>query len=203
MMMKKSIFAPVLLAILIVLAGCQIDTPTPPPPTPTTQPDPTDTPEAVPTTPVPEPEITPPPPEEELPAEAIMILEPAPGSRVTNPVRLRGEADPTFEQNLVIRVLLADGTELLETFTTIQAELGERGPFETELEIPLEAEDNIFILVFDVSARDGGIVHLSSTSSIFSPTGPEDIIVRTPQPEQIAIFSPEDGRYHLRRCGSC
>jgi hypothetical protein len=44
-----------------------------------------------------------------------------------------------------------------------------------------------------VSARDGGIVHLSSTSSIFSPTGPEDIIVRTPQPEQIAIFSPRMG----------
>jgi hypothetical protein len=192
MMMKKTLFAPVLLAILIMLAGCQIETPTPPPATPTPQPEASPTP-TVPPTPVPEPEITPPPPEQELPAEAIMILEPAPGSRVTNPVRLRGEADPTFEQNLVIRVLLADGTELLETFTTIQAELGERGPFETELEIPLEAEENIFILVFDISARDGGIVHLSSTASMFSPTGPADIIVRTPHPEQIAIFSPEMG----------
>jgi hypothetical protein len=50
MMMKKILFAPVLLAILIVLAGCQINMPAPPPPTPTLPA--TDTPTAVPTEPV-------------------------------------------------------------------------------------------------------------------------------------------------------
>jgi len=112
---------------------------------------------------------------------------------VTNPIRLRGEADSTFEQNLVIRALLADGTVLLETFTTIQAELGQRGPFEAEINLTLEEETNVFLQVFDVSARDGGIIHLSSVGVMFSPTGPEEIVTRTPAPEQIAIFSPRTG----------
>jgi hypothetical protein len=200
MMMNKKLFAPVLLAILILLAGCQIETPTPSPtpqpvPTDTPQaqtPDPTDTPPALTPTPTASPDETP-PPADELPPEAIMILSPGPGSRVTNPIRLAGEADSTFEQNLVIRVLLDDGTELLETYTTIQGEWGERGVFETEFEVALEEERNIFIQVFDVSARDGGVIHLSSTIAMFSPTGPEDIVVRTPEPERIALFAPQIG----------
>jgi hypothetical protein len=127
------------------------------------------------------------------PHESIMILTPGSGSRVTSPVHISGVSDPTFEQNLVIRVLLADGTEVVESFTTIQAELGERGPFELDLEINLGSEENIFIQVFDTSARDGGIVHLSSVGVLFTPTGPEDIVVNDPYPEQIAIFQPGMG----------
>jgi hypothetical protein len=190
MTMKKYLFAPLLLAILIALSGCQIETPAPPPiPTSTpTAPTPPPAPTLVDPSPVPDASPTP-----DLPDEAIFIQSPGPGSRVTNPVRLSGAADSTFEQNLVIRVLLADGTVLLETFTTIQAELGERGPFDAELTIPLAVEENIFIQVFDVSARDGGIIHLSSVVAMFSPSGPEDIVLRTPEPERIVIFTPQIG----------
>jgi hypothetical protein len=125
------------------------------------------------------------------PQESIMILTPGPGSRVTNPVRISGISDPTFEQHLGIRVLREDGTEVAESFTTIQAEIGERGPFELDLDLELDSEVNIFILVFDTSARDGGIVHLSSVGVTFTPTGPEDINVRDPYPEQIVIFQPQ------------
>lgn len=125
------------------------------------------------------------------PHESIMILSPGPGSRVTSPVHISGVSDPTFEQHLGVRVLLADGTEIAESFTTIQADLGERGPFELDLDLDLDSEENIFILVFDTSARDGGIVHLSSVGVIFTPTGPEDINVRDPYPEQIVIFQPQ------------
>jgi hypothetical protein len=125
------------------------------------------------------------------PPESIMILSPASGSTVTSPVRISGIAGPTFEQNLVLRVLLADGTELVESFTTIQAELGERGPYETELDIDLDSRENIFIQIYDTSARDGGIIHLSSIGVMFDPDGPEDIITRDPYPEQIVIFEPQ------------
>ncbi|NLG71796.1 MAG: hypothetical protein GX495_07130 [Chloroflexi bacterium] len=126
----------------------------------------------------------------ELPEEAILILEPGPGSRVTSPIRVAGEADPTFEQNLVVRVLTADGVEVLQTPTNIQAEAGQRGSFEVELPVELNQEENIFIQVFASSARDGGITHLASTGVIFTPSGPADIRPRDPQPEQIVIFQP-------------
>jgi hypothetical protein len=127
------------------------------------------------------------------PQEAIMILSPAAGSRVTSPLQISGVADPTFEQNLVVRVLQADGTQVAQAPTTIQAEIGQRGPFELELPINLTSEQNIFIQVFSDSARDGGITHLSSVGVTFTPTGPEDIITRDPYPEQISIFQPQTG----------
>jgi hypothetical protein len=128
-----------------------------------------------------------------LPEETIMLLTPGSGSRVTSPIPISGVSDPTFEQNLEILVLDAAGNEITEGFATIEAELGERGPFEAELEIDLDDERNIFILVFDRDARDGVIVHLSSVGVTFTPTGPEDIITRDPYPEQIYITDPQMG----------
>lgn len=127
------------------------------------------------------------------PEEAIFIQEPGPGSQVTSPIRVAGIADPTFEQNLVVRIVLDDGTELTEVPTTIQAEAGQRGPFEAEVPVNLDMQRNIFIQVYAASARDGGVTHLSSTGVIFSPGGPEDIRIQEPQPEQIVIFQPQNG----------
>lgn len=127
------------------------------------------------------------------PEESIMILTPASGSRVTSPIQISGVSDPTFEQNLVVRVLLADGTVVAEEPTTIQADAGQRGPFELDLPVDLTSEQNIFIQVFASSPRDGGITHLSSVGVAFTPSGPEDIITRLPFPEQIAIFTPVTG----------
>ncbi len=125
------------------------------------------------------------------PPEAIMILSPASGSRVTSPLQVSGVADPTFEQNLVVRVLQADGTQVTQAPTTIQTDIGQRGPFELELPVSLPSEQNIFIQVFSDSPRDGNITHLSSVGVIFTPTGPADIITRDPYPEQISIFQPQ------------
>lgn len=127
------------------------------------------------------------------PPEEIMILSPASGSRVTSPVTVSGVASPTFEQNLVVRVLTADGNLVTLAPTTIQADIGQRGPFELELPLNLASEQNIFIQVFSDSPRDGGITHLSSAGVIFTSTGPEDIRTREPYPEQISIFEPQPG----------
>lgn len=96
------------------------------------------------------------------PAEAILIQEPGPGSRLTSPLLVRGEADSTFEQNLVVRLVDADGTELGLTAVTIAAEMGQRGPFEATLPFTVSGEQQAVIQVFATSPRDGGVTHLNA-----------------------------------------
>jgi hypothetical protein len=151
--------------------------------------------EVSPTPPAVEPSPTPLPTDPAPPAgqrgeEAIMILEPASGSRVASPVRVRGIADSTFEQNLVVRVVTAEGEQVALAPTTIQSEMGQRGPFELVLPIPAIGEQNLFIQVFATSARDGGVTHLSAVGVMFAPGKETNILTRGPQPEQISIFQP-------------
>jgi hypothetical protein len=124
------------------------------------------------------------------PEEAIMILEPASGSRVTSPLRLSGLADSTFEQTLVVQILWDDGMTVAYEPVMIQSELGQRGPFELELEFDIVGERNAFIQVFEESARDGEITHLSSVGVLLSGSGPAEIRRAEPRPEQITIFEP-------------
>ncbi len=131
------------------------------------------------------------------PEEAILILEPGPGSRVTRPIRVAGIADPTFEQTLVIRVVLDDGTALSLGPTTIQADLGQRGPFEQEVSFSLSEERNALIQVYHQSARDGGIVHLASVGVTLVPVGPASIEPGDTHPESIQIQQPTVGELIL------
>jgi hypothetical protein len=96
------------------------------------------------------------------PVEAILIQEPGPGSRLTSPLVVRGEADSTFEQNLLVRLVADDGTELALTPITIAAEMGQRGPFEATLPFLITGEQQAFIQVFATSPRDGGVTHLNA-----------------------------------------
>jgi len=125
-----------------------------------------------------------------LPEEAILILEPGPGSRVTSPIRVGGAADWTFEQNLVVRLLLDDGSQLALAPTTIQSGLGQRGLFELELSFDVEGERQAFIQVYASSPRDGAITHLASVSVTLTLSGPAEIRPVTPHPEQIVIYQP-------------
>jgi hypothetical protein len=137
-----------------------------------------------------EPGPTATPAELSLPEEAIMILEPASGSRVTSPLRLSGIADSTFEQTLVVQILWDDGMTVAYEPVMIQSELGQRGPFELELEFDIVGERNAFIQVFEESARDGEITHLSSVGVLLTDSGPAEIRRAEPRPEQITIFEP-------------
>jgi hypothetical protein len=198
----------ILLLLVFVLASCNLlsttpsitpeqpqpESPTPQPPidTPavdTPAPSPTEPPVELPTD-TPTATETPIDLPGELPLEPIMILEPWNGSRVLSPVRIFGFADSTFEQNLVIRIYLADGTLLTTSFTTIQADLGQRGPFEVEVEFDIEGEENAFIQVFSDSARDGGITHLNSVGVLLADQGEAEIVSVDPYLARIAIFSP-------------
>lgn len=126
--------------------------------------------------------------------ESILISQPGPGSRIVNgPLQVSGTADPTFEQNLVIRLLLADGTELALTPTTIQAELGERGSFAAELPFTVTGEQQAFVQVYATSARDGGVTHLASVGLTLADSGDEQIVPVDPHAERIQISQPAPG----------
>lgn len=125
--------------------------------------------------------------------EAILILAPGVNSRVTSPVRVAGEADPTFEQSLAVRIVTIDGETLVTEPAMIAAELGERGPFETEVAFEVAEDTQAWIQVFATSARDGGVTHLSSVGLVLAADGEADIVEATPQPERIVIDSPEAG----------
>jgi hypothetical protein len=119
-----------------------------------------------------------------------MILEPAAGSRVVSPVLVSGVADSTFEQTLVVRLLLEDGSVLALEPTMIQAELGQRGNFEEEVHFEISGERQAFLQVLEHSARDGEIIHLSAVGITISDTGPQEIRRSDPKPEQIIVFQP-------------
>lgn len=131
----------------------------------------------------------------EQPAEAIQITQPGPGSQIANsPLHVTGVADPTFEQTLVVRLLLDDGTVLAESPTIIQADVGQRGLF--AVDIPFSAADTArqaFVQVYAASARDGGITHLSSVGVTLANGGADQITTLEPHPERIQISQPALG----------
>jgi hypothetical protein len=132
----------------------------------------------------------PPQPGDDRPEEAILILQPGPGSRVTSPVLVAGIANPAFEQTLGVRLVLDDGTELAIGPAMIAADLGERGPFEVLVPFNVSGERQAFIQVFDASARDGGITHLSSVGVTLAESGEVNIVEVEPHRERIAIYRP-------------
>lgn len=127
-------------------------------------------------------------------AEAILILEPGPGSRLQSPIHVAGLADPTFEQNLVARILSEAGTTLAMAATTIQAEAGQRGTFSIDLSLQPNQEGPVFLQVYASSPRDGGITHLASSTILLSPDGPVEIKPVDRRSEQIQILSPAPGQ---------
>jgi hypothetical protein len=99
-------------------------------------------------------------------------------------------ADSTFEQNLVVRLLLADGTELALVPTTIAAELGQRGPFEVDIPFTVSGEQQAFLQVFSTSARDGGVTHLSTVGLTIADSGEENRPPFEQMDERIIITDP-------------
>ncbi len=128
--------------------------------------------------------------------EAVMILEPGPGSRLASPFTVRGDADPTFEQTLVARLVDSSGNVMNEKPLMIQSPLGERGPFEGQMDFTVSEETNVFVQVYATSPRDGGITHLETVGGGITliPGGSQEIVERDPYPERIVIFGPQNGQ---------
>lgn len=146
-------------------------------------------------------------PTPDLPQEAILILEPGPGSRLISPVHIAGMADTTFEQHLGVRMLLDDGTTLAETSTIIASEMGTRGAFALDLPFSIAGDRQGFIQVFSASPRDGGVTHLASVGVTLATAGPVDIRPAEDHPEDIYLQIPtvttrlEGGSVHVEGYG--
>jgi hypothetical protein len=176
-------------ALLMILTGCNFPALGGAPPTPTQLPD-TIVPQASATSPAEAPTPTSGP---MGPEEAILILEPGPGSRLTSPVHVAGIADPTFEQTLIVRIVLDDGAEITIHPLTIAADIGQRGPFEGDIHFMVSGERNALLQVYDQSARDGGIIHLVSVGVTLADTGSDNVLSGASHPETIVIHQPELG----------
>jgi hypothetical protein len=179
------------LILILFLAACRSDVAVVPP---TSTPVPVATATAVlpTTTPTSEP-IDAPADSVSVAEEAILILEPGLGSRVTSPIRVAGTADSTFEQNLVVRLVADDGTELALFATTIDADLGQRGPFAVDLPFTVSGERQAFIQVYASSGRDGGVTHLAAVGVTLADSGPAAIRPVTDSVERITISQPATG----------
>ncbi|MCS6962795.1 Gmad2 immunoglobulin-like domain-containing protein [Thermoflexus sp.] len=125
------------------------------------------------------------------PEEAIWILQPGPGSRVASPLRIAGIADPTFEQHLIVRLVLDDAEEpWIERPVIIASDVGKRGPFEVEIPFAVDRERQAFLQVYATSPRDGGITHLSTAGILLIPGGPSELRPPPPSRERILIQHP-------------
>ena len=101
--------------------------------------------------------------------EAIVILGPGVDSAVTSPVTVEGQSRPTFEQNLVLAVYGEDGGLLAQQPTSLDSPAGEPGNYSTEVPFEVNSEQPGRVSVYETSAMDGGIVHLTSVAVTLRP----------------------------------
>ncbi len=123
-------------------------------------------------------------------SETILILAPGNSSSVSSPVQVAGEADPTFEQNLVIQIADASGAVIATQPTTILGAGGARGPFKVLVPFTVTGSGPGRISVFSTSPRDGGLIHLSSVEVTLLSGGTAAIVPGQPHNETHIILEP-------------
>jgi hypothetical protein len=95
--------------------------------------------------------------------ERIDIDTPASLAVVTSPVMVAGVGEAVQHNMLSVRVRDQSGAEIGNGTVSIMAALGERGPFSGSISYTLNGRPQPGrIEVYDVSPRDGNLVHLSS-----------------------------------------
>lgn len=143
-----------LVPVLTVAAACH-DTPQPtgaisPAPADSTQTD------AAPST-APDAPPDPSPRQKDVTSKDLVISTPARGaSATTNPIRVTGRVR-TFENNVHLRLLDADGKHISTTISTARGDMGTLNPFEAELWITRDPGDHVTIELVEYSARDGSL----------------------------------------------
>ncbi len=117
----------------------------------------------------------------DAPREAIFIRA---ASFSNGAVHVAGEAGPAFEQTLAVKVLDGAGKQIAAGTAMIKADAGQRGPFSAD--VPVTGSDVALVQVVDVSARDGGVVHLASAwldaQTTQAPSPIEALVITAPAP---------------------
>lgn len=142
----------------------------------------------------PAPSATPKPTQPPAVPAYIQILSPAAGSKISSPVKISGDSNSTFEQNLLVEVYDEAGKRIANTFTTIKGELGARGTFSAEVYFSVAKEQAGRVVVWDQSAADGRVLHLVSSEVTLLPAGgTAQILTAKPAPGLIQINLPAAG----------
>jgi hypothetical protein len=122
--------------------------------------------------------------------EAILIQAPGLTSAIVSPVTISGQADSTFEQNLVVKVVGENGLLISSKATTIQSELGKRGDYSVSLPFALAREQPGRVAVYSTSPKDGGLIHFSSVEVTLKPNGTASLQAGKQQNEILGITLP-------------
>ena len=122
--------------------------------------------------------------------EAILILSPGTNSNILSPIQISGQADPTFEQNLIAKVTGDNGLSVGMKSTTIQAELGKRGAFSANVTFNVTRDQPGRVAVWSSSPKDGGLVHFSSIGVNLLASGSLKLLPGQTQSEPLVITSP-------------
>jgi len=101
--------------------------------------------------------------------EAIIITTPTEDERVSSPVTVTGWGSG-FENTLAVDVLDEWGNRIGQGFVTVDADVGQFGPFDGKVEFtpPSKAQSGR-VQVYRISPRDGAIEHLSSVTVQLRP----------------------------------
>ena len=86
---------------------------------------------------------------------------------IANPLVISGLAR-TFENNVVMRALAADGSVVTEGFTTATGEMGQHSPYRGTLWLTRDPGNRITVEAFEYSAKDGSVTNKATVEKPFS-----------------------------------
>ncbi len=183
----------VLILILLIAVGCSpvvVET-SPPPGSPAAD---TEQPTPAPNQPPAEPSVQPTETTPMRAEEILHIAQPGTNSVLVSPVSVQGLAKAPFESQLGITLTDINGQELAAVYPTVQAQMGETGPYQAELNFTIEEDDQpARITVFTTSPKDGGLTHANSVVVQLRMNGESQLAPITAALEQIDISSPASG----------
>ena len=92
---------------------------------------------------------------------AILVETPRPGDEVSDSIRVAGRSN-TFEAALYFEIVDADGDVVVEeTYAMASSGTGTPGDFDVTIQLPDDTPDEIVLLAYELSARDGSRINMS------------------------------------------
>lgn len=137
---------------------------------------------------------TPEPPSIGLSTEIVSILRPGPGSFVTSPFRVRGQAGPTWLDRVEIKLIGEDGRVITELIVYLNNIPGNLGSFNKEIEFttPMFAEA-ARLEVHNFSTINGELDHSASVNLTLLSIGSPRIYFMNLGSEKLEIDFPRGG----------
>lgn len=142
------------------------------------------------------PSPTPVPPPANLPLEALAILEPGPGSHVTQSFQVVGYGGPSTNDRVTVRLMAEDGSVLAETSLLLLVYPGGAGRFLGQISYRFDQVSMVGWLQAETRDRRLGLIsHVNTRELVLLSVGAGRDIPSDRGPEQIAIMEPIEGDF--------